>query len=92
VSDLRQAVKAHEAREAEVEQRARDLIVFAESLDDVGLHRLAGRCRVVAGDCLRLCVQVAFERTARVKIQADRDRCLALLADRAGQTARRETR
>jgi hypothetical protein len=92
VSDLRQALRAQEARETDAERRARDLIVFADGLDDVGLHRLAGRCRVVADDCLRLCVQVAFERAARLKIQADRERCLDLLANRAGQAAREEAR
>jgi hypothetical protein len=92
VSDLAQAVERREADETEIERRARDLIEFADGLDDTGLHRTAGRCRIAADDLLRILADVRAERAARVKIQADRDRCLTLLADRAGQAALRGSR
>lgn len=59
---------------ADANQRARDLIVFAAALDDVGLPDLARRSRVVAGDLLVALHELEWEREALGRMEADRDR------------------
>lgn len=71
-----------------IEARARALIEFADGMEEVGLASAARRSRVVARDALDLAEHLATERAARQTIQAERDRCVKLLANRAGQAAK----
>jgi hypothetical protein len=71
--------------------RARELIVFANGLEDAGHAETARRSRMVARDLLEACDELAAERSARVAIQAARDRCLAILARQAGEAAAGKT-
>lgn len=50
-------------------QRARDLIVFADGLEEAGLITYAQRARMVARDALELLDELAGERSARRSIQ-----------------------
>ena len=65
-------------------ERAHDLIVASDALEEAGLVRFARRSRVVARDLLTAVGEVRTERVARVAVQADRDRAVDLLAARAG--------
>jgi site-specific recombinase len=67
------------------EQRARDLIVFADAFEDAGHPQLARRSRVVAADLLRIVGELRDEQSARRAIQADRDRALQILANHAAE-------
>lgn len=62
------------------EQRARELITFVGGIEEAGFGQLARRSRVVARDALELLEELQVERTARQKIQADRDRLLVMAA------------
>lgn len=68
-------------------QRARDLIVFADGVLDAGFEQLGRRARVVADDLLRVADDLEAERSARVAVQGARDTAVALLTQRAKQTA-----
>lgn len=59
---------------------ARELLVFADGVEDAGHPELARRSRSVARDALALAASLAAERSARIAIQADRDRLLAMMA------------
>ena len=63
----------------QIEQRARDLITFADGLEEAGLRTYAQRARATARDVLELGRQLRHERGARETIQAHRDRLDALL-------------
>ena len=58
----------------DAEQRARELIVFADGVEEAGLRVYSQRARVVADDLLRTAEQLRGERSARLAIQAERDR------------------
>jgi hypothetical protein len=70
------------------ETRAGGMLEFAAGLEDAGQVESARRLRAAADDLLRLAEELRAERAARQKIQEERDRCLDLLADRAGQAAK----
>jgi hypothetical protein len=72
---------------ARVERDARELIAFADGLDECGFNEIGRRSRVVARDALRLAEELKAERSTRQAIQEDRDRCLQLLANHAGEAA-----
>jgi hypothetical protein len=61
-----------------MECRARELLVFADGVLDAGFEQLSRRSRVVAGDLIRCIEELRAERSARVAIQAARDRLLAV--------------
>jgi hypothetical protein len=61
----------------DTEQRARDLIVFADGVEEAGLRVYAQRARVVADDLLRIAADLRAERSARLSIQQERDRLRA---------------
>jgi hypothetical protein len=69
----------------DVGKRARELITFCDGIADAGFEGLVRRSRAVARDALVLAAELETERTARQKIQADRDRLLTMLADKAGR-------
>jgi hypothetical protein len=71
-----------------LEERARELLVFADALDDAGLEKFAHKSRALAEEALRLAEELRVERIARQEAQEARDRALDLLADRAGQAAK----
>jgi hypothetical protein len=54
---------------AQAEQRARDLIVFADGVGECGFRIYAQRARAVADDLLRVAGDLRAERSARVSIQ-----------------------
>lgn len=62
------------------ERHARELIIFADGLEQAGFGHLARRARVVARDALELLEELKIERIARRRIQADRDRLLEMAA------------
>ncbi len=69
------------------EQRAREAVPFAEGLDQAGFGQLAGSIRLLASDVTELLQALEAERSARVALQADRDRLLAMLAPGAADAA-----
>jgi hypothetical protein len=70
-------------------ERARELIVFCDGLDEAGLHELARRSRVVARDLLEALTELEGERSARRAIQEQRDNAVNLLGKRADDDLRR---
>jgi hypothetical protein len=73
--------------EQDAVRRARELLTFADGVEEAGLVRFAQKSRVVARDALDLAEQLSAERSARVAMQAARDRCLALLMARISPSA-----
>jgi hypothetical protein len=67
----------------DVEKRARDLVLFADGIEEAGLGHLARKSRAVARDVLSLVAELRDEQVARTKIQADRDRLLRMLTKAA---------
>jgi hypothetical protein len=65
-------------------ERARDLIVFCDGFDEGGLYpRFTRRARVVARDLIDALDQLDAERSARIAIQAQRDRLLGIVGGAA---------
>jgi len=62
------------------EQGAREFIVFCDGLEEAGQRVYAQRGRVVADDLLRIAGELRAERSARVAIQAERDRLREIVA------------
>jgi hypothetical protein len=75
----------HQNREETALIQARELIVFADGAEEAGMISYARRARVVARDLIRLAGELETERSARQKIQADRDRCLQILGNHAAE-------
>lgn len=71
---LEAAIARVDSQLIEAEQRARDLISFADGCEEAGLTVYAQRARVVAGDLLQVAEDLRAERSVRVSIQAERDR------------------
>jgi hypothetical protein len=65
--------------------QARDLITFADGLEDVGLIDTARRSRVVARDLLEIVDQLRDERSARQAAQKSYERCLNVIGKRADE-------
>lgn len=65
------------------ERRARELITFADGLEDGGMTDTARRSRAVARETLELVDAVRSERSARQAAQASYKRCLDLIGARA---------
>jgi len=61
--------------------------LFCDGVEDAGMTRYAQIGRTVADELHRCADELAAERSARVTIQADRDRAYALLANHAGRAA-----
>jgi hypothetical protein len=61
--------------EQDAQQRARDLVTFADGINEI-YPELARRSRLVANDLLELAQALTAERQARLAIQVDRDRLL----------------
>jgi hypothetical protein len=76
---LREAVQSADDRLDLVEQSARDLIAFADGLEEGGLRVYAQRSRAVARNLLQCAADLRAERSARAAIQAERDRIRAML-------------
>jgi isopentenyl diphosphate isomerase/L-lactate dehydrogenase-like FMN-dependent dehydrogenase len=77
---LREAVEAAGGVLAQAEQRARDLIVFADGVEEAGFRMYAQRARAVADDLLRVAGDLRAERSVRVAIQTERDRLRAMIS------------
>jgi hypothetical protein len=77
---LRDALDRAERELVQAEQRARELIVFCDGLEEAGQLVYAQRGRVVADDLLRISEQLRRERSARASIQIARDGLLTQLA------------
>lgn len=60
-------------------QRARDLILFADGLEEAGMVTYAQRARMVAHDTLDALQELAAERSARRAVQARAERLEQLL-------------
>lgn len=58
---------------------------FCDGVEEAGMTRYAQIGRTVADELRRCADELAAERSARVTIQAARDRCLVILAEHAGQ-------
>ena len=71
-------------RLADAEAAARDLIAFADGVEDAGHPDLARRSRNVARYTLWLLDQLDAEHSARVAMQKARDQGLEILARHAG--------
>ncbi len=67
----------------DVEQRARDLIVFCDGLEHAGFADFSQRARMVARDLLKAIHDLRMEQSARVSIQAERDRLRDMLSAKA---------
>jgi hypothetical protein len=67
---------------AEAIERARELIVFADGVEEAGLPQYASRARMVAHDALELAEQLDAERSARQALQARLERTERLLLAR----------
>ncbi len=67
------------------EQRARDLIVFCDGLEHAGFQDFSQRARMVARDLLKAVHDLRMEQSARVAIQAERDRLRDMLSARAAR-------
>lgn len=68
-------------------KRAKELLVFADGIEDAGHPELARRSRVVARDVLRLTDQLNDERSARQHIQVQRDAAVGILGQHAHKAA-----
>jgi len=66
---------------AAVEQRARELWAWADGYEDTN-EQHARRCRMVARDVLELLPELESERSARVAMQANYHRALAVMETR----------
>ncbi len=66
----------------DVERRARDLIVFCDGLEHAGFQDFSQRARTVARDLLQSLHDLRMEQSARMSIQAERDRLRDLFAAR----------
>lgn len=73
-------------RAAEAVQRAQDLLVFADGIEEAGLANYAHRARLVAQDALRLAEQLDMERRSRLE-QKQRDEARELWMQRAQEIA-----
>lgn len=67
--------------------RARELLLFCDGIDDLGFFELSRRSRVVAQDALRLADELDAERSTRKAVQEQRDQGLEILARQAGVAA-----
>ncbi len=67
------------------EQRARDLIIFCDGLEHAGFADFSQRARTVARDLLKAAHDLRAEQSARVSIQAERDRLRDMLSARAAR-------
>jgi hypothetical protein len=65
----------------DLERRARDLIARCDGITEAGFPDLARESRYLAGELLRTLDDLAAERSARLAVQAARDRALAMLAE-----------
>ena len=70
---LREAIERAELELDLVEQRATEMIVFADGLEEAGLVVYAQRARCVCRDILTIAGDLRAERSARVAIQKQRD-------------------
>jgi len=70
---LDQAINRADKRLRRAERDARDLIVFADGLEEGGLRVYAQRARSVARDLLQCAGELRAERSARVAIQKQRN-------------------
>jgi hypothetical protein len=61
------------------EQNARELIIFADGVEEAGHRVYAQRARVVADDLLRVAGELRAEGSARQAIQAERDRIWTMI-------------
>lgn len=64
-------------------ERSRELVTFADGLDDAGMHDSARRLRLASYDVAELISWLRAERSARVAMQAKYQRCLDVLTLRA---------
>lgn len=78
----RAAGQPRKTREEQAADQARELLVFADGIEDAGHPDLARRSRNVARETLWLVETVANERSARKAIQQARDGMLQTLANR----------
>ena len=65
---------SRKTREQQAADQARELLVFADGIEDAGHPELARRSRVVARDTIWLVEQLEAERAARIRMTEDRDR------------------
>ena len=84
---LRAALDRAECNLVQIEQRARELIVFADGAEEAGLVMYAQRARDVARDALRVAKDLRAERSVRASIQAERDRLREMLSRYAPEVA-----
>lgn len=68
----------------QAKERAQRLLVETEHFDEIGLHKLAATARTIAADLIATTRAFEAERSARLSIQASRERLLETLAGRAG--------
>jgi hypothetical protein len=57
----------------DLERDARELVVFADGIEENGFRRLAQRSRCAADDILQLVTELRAERSVRMAIQEQRD-------------------
>jgi len=62
--------------------RARELISFADGLDDAGYHETARRSRIVARDCLEIADAFISTHHAFLTAKARHAFCLDLIVER----------
>ena len=62
-----------------IRQRAHDLILFADGWETIGAVDAARRARAVAHETLHLATALEAEQSARVAMQAERDRLRSIL-------------
>jgi hypothetical protein len=74
------------------DQRARDLVVFCDAIEEAGFPELASRSRLVAGDLLDALDMLDAERSARRALQERCERQQAILGRQADQALRRSNR
>ncbi len=73
------AQQARTTREQQAATAARELIVFADGLEQGGWGDYARRARLVARDALWALDELAAERSARQAVQQARDRLMDML-------------
>jgi len=71
----------------DAEQRARDLITFADGVEAAGMTTYAQRARVVAHDTLKLAEQLRGERRLRIAMQNQRDEARRLFLEHSRKAA-----
>jgi hypothetical protein len=71
--------------------RGREQITFCDALEQAGLGQIAHRSRFIARLLLEACDELSAERSHRVAMQAQRDRCLEILARQAAEAAAGQT-